>query len=99
MSNDTAERVTALLVKQLGCKPEEVQPDTRLVPHNDGLGRIIYSGEADLGCDSLDIVELVMFVEEEFGVEISDDETTPLYHGRVSDLLRIVDSKRTAEAA
>ncbi len=54
------ERVTALIVEQLGVSKEEAVV---------GAGFI-----DDLGADSLDIVELVMSLEEEFDVEIPDDD-------------------------
>ena len=53
-------KVTAIVVKQLGVNLEEVAPDKAFVD--------------DLGADSLDIVELVMALEEEFGFEIPDED-------------------------
>jgi len=54
------ERVRHIVVEQLGVKEEEVSPDSSFVD--------------DLGADSLDTVELVMALEEEFNCEIPDDE-------------------------
>ena len=54
------ERVTKLVCEQLGVKEEEVTPETSFVE--------------DLGADSLDTVELVMALEEEFETEIPDEE-------------------------
>ena len=54
------DRVRNVIVMQLGCKEEEVTPEASFVE--------------DLGADSLDQVELVMALEEEFGIEISDEE-------------------------
>lgn len=54
------ERVKKIIVEQLGVKEEEVVSDASFVD--------------DLGADSLDTVELVMALEEEFGVEIPDEE-------------------------
>jgi acyl carrier protein len=54
------EKVKSIIVEQLGVDAEEVNPDAAFVE--------------DLGADSLDTVELIMAFEEEFGVEISDDE-------------------------
>ena len=54
------ERVKAIIVEQLGVDADEVTPEASFVE--------------DLGADSLDTVELIMAFEEEFGVEISDDE-------------------------
>jgi len=54
------ERVKKIVVEQLGVKEEEVKEDASFVD--------------DLGADSLDTVELVMALEEEFETEIPDDE-------------------------
>ena len=54
------ERVKKLICEQLGVKEEEVKDDASFVD--------------DLGADSLDTVELVMALEEEFETEISDEE-------------------------
>jgi len=55
----TADRVKKIVVEHLGVDAEEVTPQANFID--------------DLGADSLDIVELVMAFEEEFGVEIPDD--------------------------
>jgi acyl carrier protein len=57
---DFEARVREIIVEQLGVDPAEVVADASFVN--------------DLGADSLDTVELVMAFEEEFGVEIPDDE-------------------------
>ena len=54
------ERVRKIVVEQLGVKEDEVTPEASFVD--------------DLGADSLDTVELVMALEEEFGCEIPDEE-------------------------
>ncbi len=54
------ERVKQIVVEQLGVKEDEVTPDASFVD--------------DLGADSLDTVELVMALEEEFNCEIPDEE-------------------------
>jgi len=53
------ERVKKIIVEQLGVKPEEVVNDASFVD--------------DLGADSLDTVELVLSLEEDFEIEIPDD--------------------------
>ena len=55
-----AERVKNLVVEQLGVNAEQVTPEATFVD--------------DLGADSLDTVELVMAFEEEFDMEIPDEE-------------------------
>jgi acyl carrier protein len=57
---DTEARVKEIIVEQLGVDPTEVVADASFVN--------------DLGADSLDTVELVMAFEEEFGLEIPDEE-------------------------
>jgi len=54
------ERVSKIVAEQLGVKQEDVQPSASFVE--------------DLGADSLDTVELVMALEEEFETEIPDEE-------------------------
>ena len=54
------QRVKDIIVEQLGVNPEQVTPQAKFIE--------------DLGADSLDTVELVMAFEEEFGVEIPDDQ-------------------------
>jgi acyl carrier protein len=60
MASDVFERVKAIIVEQLGVEPEKVTPEARF--------------REDLEADSLDLVELIMAFEEEFGGEISDEE-------------------------
>jgi len=60
MASDVFERVKAIIVEQLGVDPEQVTMDARF--------------REDLEADSLDLVELIMAFEEEFGGEISDEE-------------------------
>ncbi|MEM6266912.1 MAG: acyl carrier protein [Pseudomonadota bacterium] len=57
--SDTADRVQKIVVEHLGVEGDKVTQDASFID--------------DLGADSLDIVELVMAFEEEFGVEIPDD--------------------------
>jgi acyl carrier protein len=54
------ERVTDIVVEQLGLERDKVHPESKFID--------------DLGADSLDTVELVMALEEEFGMEIPDEE-------------------------
>lgn len=56
----TFERLKSVTAEYMDVKPEDLRSDTTFTD--------------DLGMDSLDHVELVMIVEEEFGIEINDDE-------------------------
>ncbi|MCG8402219.1 MAG: acyl carrier protein [Firmicutes bacterium] len=54
------DKIKEIIVEQLGVDPEEVNPEASFVD--------------DLGADSLDIVELVMALEEEFDLQIPDED-------------------------
>lgn len=58
--SDTQERITKIIVNLLGVKAEDVTPEKKF--------------REDLEADSLDLVELIMAFEEEFGSEISDED-------------------------
>ncbi|MBQ3682843.1 acyl carrier protein [Succinimonas sp.] len=58
--SDIVERVKKVIVDQLGVKESDVTPEASFIE--------------DLGADSLDTVELVMALEEEFGTEIPDED-------------------------
>ncbi|MGA1841183.1 MAG: acyl carrier protein [bacterium] len=60
MAETVKNKVTKIIVDQLGVNEKEVTPQASFIE--------------DLGADSLDIVELVMALEEEFDIEISDEE-------------------------
>ncbi|MEX2466353.1 MAG: acyl carrier protein [Gemmatimonadota bacterium] len=60
MSEPTEARVREIIINELGVEPEKVTNDASFVE--------------DLGADSLDTVELVMAFEEEFGVDIPDED-------------------------
>ena len=57
-------KVREIIIEQLGCEPERVKPEASFIE--------------DLGADSLDIVELVMAMEEEFDIEIPDEDAEKL---------------------
>lgn len=58
------DKVKSIIVEQLGVKPEEITPTASFID--------------DLGADSLDTVELVMALEEEFSIEIPDEDAEKL---------------------
>ncbi len=60
MEKTVERRVIEIIVEQLGVSEEEVTLEASFVD--------------DLGADSLDLVELIMAMEEEFGLEISDED-------------------------
>lgn len=60
----TLEKLTDILMEQTGIPTDLIKPETYLCDQN----------EESLGCDSLDVVEICMAVEEEWGIEIADEE-------------------------
>jgi acyl carrier protein len=60
MGMDVPSKVKQIIAEQLGVEETEIKPESHFVD--------------DLGADSLDTVELVMAFEEEFGIEIPDEE-------------------------
>ena len=71
------EKVKEIIVEQLGVDEEDVNPNAKFIE--------------DLGADSLDTVELIMAFEEEFGVEISDDEAEKIR--KVKDAVEYIDKR------
>ena len=71
-----ADRVKKIIVDQLGVEEETVTPEASFVD--------------DLGADSLDTVELVMALEEEFGVEIPDEDAEKIT--RVKEAIEYIES-------
>ena len=74
---DVAQKVRSIIAEQLGVKIEEVTDSASFVD--------------DLGADSLDTVELVMALEEEFGIEIPDEEAEKMTN--VGEAIRYVEAK------
>ena len=75
---DNAQRVRDIIEKELGVEREKLTDDASFIE--------------DLGADSLDIVELVMAFEEEFGVEIPDDAAEKI--ATVKDAIDYIDSNK-----
>ena len=74
---NTFERVKKVLVEQLDVSEDEVTPQASVID--------------DLGADSLDVVEIIMGLEEEFDVEIPDEEAEKLT--TVQKIVDYVDEK------
>ena len=77
MAEAVADRVRAIIAEQLGVKLEEVTDSASFIE--------------DLGADSLDTVELVMALEEEFGIEIPDEDAEKMTC--VGDAIKYIASK------
>jgi acyl carrier protein len=74
-STGTYDRLKKIIVEQLGVDEEEVTPTASFVE--------------DLNADSLDLVELIMSLEEEFGMEISDEDAEKIQ--KVSDAVEYIE--------
>ena len=70
-------KIKDIIVEQLSVDPEKVKPEASFID--------------DLGADSLDIVELVMAMEEEFDIEIPDEDAEKLK--TVSDVTKYLETK------
>jgi len=71
------EKVKDIIVEQLGVNPEQVTPNASFIE--------------DLGADSLDTVELVMAFEEEFSIEVPDEDAEKLQ--KVGDVVSYIEGK------
>ena len=71
------EKVRSIIAEQLGIKSEEITPTASFID--------------DLGADSLDTVELVMALEEEFGIEIPDEDAEKMT--TVGDAIKYIEEK------
>ena len=78
MADKSAQRVRDIIEKELGVEREKLTDDASFIE--------------DLGADSLDIVELVMAFEEEFGVEIPDDAAEKI--GTVKDAITYIETNK-----
>ena len=76
---DTLEKVKKIIVEQLGVEADEVPPEASFVD--------------DLGADSLDTVELVMAFEEEFDLEIPDEDAEKI--AKVQDAVSYIDANKS----
>ena len=69
------EKVQAIIANELGIDKEKITLDSRLAE--------------DLGADSLDAVELIMALEDEFGIEVDDEAATKIK--KVSDIVEFLE--------
>lgn len=78
MNNEIVAKVTDLIVDKLGVEPTEVTSEANFV--------------TDLGADSLDTVELMMAFEQEFGIQIPDEDAKAIQ--TVGDAINYIESKK-----
>ncbi|MCA9392798.1 MAG: acyl carrier protein [Candidatus Omnitrophica bacterium] len=76
------EKIKSIIAEQLGVKQDEVTPEASFID--------------DLGADSLDTVELIMALEEEFSVEIPDEDAEKMT--TVGDAIKYISEKASSEA-
>ena len=76
---NTDQKIKDIIVQQLSVNAEQVTPEAKFIE--------------DLGADSLDIVELVMAFEEEFGVEVPDSDAEKLLS--VGDVVKYIEDKQS----
>tara|TARA_A100001037_G_scaffold140819_1_gene127630 strand:+ start:432 stop:674 length:243 start_codon:yes stop_codon:yes gene_type:complete len=74
-----ADRIKDIIVEQLGVNADQINPGAKFIE--------------DLGADSLDIVELIMALEEEFGTEIPDEEAEKLQ--TVGDVAKYIEDTQS----
>ncbi len=77
--NSPADRISKIIVEQLGVNEDQVKPEAKFIE--------------DLGADSLDTVERVMALEEEFETEIPDEEAEKLQS--VGDVIKFVEDTQS----
>ena len=76
--SDVADKVKKIIVDQLGANADDVKPEASFVE--------------DLGADSLDLTELIMAMEEEFDIEIADEDAQKIL--KVQDAINYIESKQ-----
>ena len=75
MNNDIFEKLKAIAVNQIGIDEEKVTPESDIIK--------------DLGLDSLDIVDMLMSVEETFGITIDDGDVAEMKTG--ADVVKFIE--------
>lgn len=79
MAGEVENKVKEIIAEQLGVPASDVTPEASFIE--------------DLGADSLDIVELVMALEEEYGVEISDEDAEKIR--TVKDVVTYIEAHKS----
>ena len=74
------EELKEILVEQLGVEPEKVTEESNFID--------------DLGADSLDVFQIVMGIEEKFGVELSDEDAAGIK--TVGEAIALIEAKKNA---
>lgn len=76
--SDTLEKITEIIVDKLGVDSNKITENAKFID--------------DLGADSLDLVELIMSMEDEFGVEIADEDAEKIL--KVSDAIDYISNNK-----
>lgn len=71
------DKVRKMLAEQLNISVDKITPESKVIE--------------DLGADSLDVVEMLMLLEDEFNVTVSDEESVNL--STVADIVKVIESK------
>ena len=71
------DKVRKMLAEQLNISVDKIKPESRVIE--------------DLGADSLDVVEMLMLLEDEFNVTVSDEESVNL--STVADIVKVIEGK------
>ncbi|MBE5764546.1 MAG: acyl carrier protein [Clostridiales bacterium] len=74
---NTFEKIASLMAEQLGVDKASITPESEIIK--------------DLGADSLDVVEMLLDLEKEYGVEISDEQAAELK--TVGDIVKLIENK------
>ena len=77
MNNNIFEKLKAMAVEQIGIDPALIKPESDIIK--------------DLGFDRLDIVDMLMSVEEEFGVTVGDKDVSEMR--TMADVVNFIDNK------
>mgnify|MGYP002522704577 FL=1 len=74
---NTFDKIKELLVEKLGVSADKIKPESEIIK--------------DLGADSLDLVEMLLTLEETFGITVSDEQTENI--STVQDIVDLIDKK------